>query len=104
MQRFAISLVSMALAFCLFFYASAASAEPADPALEMSLQSGTSEAAAIHCSIAEASVGRSTFQDENRAQVAQQCCKICRKGKACGNSCIKRSYTCRQPPGCACDG
>ena len=37
-------------------------------------------------------------------QVAQRCCKICRKGKACGNSCIKRSYTCHQPPGCACDG
>jgi hypothetical protein len=33
-----------------------------------------------------------------------QCCKICRKGKACGNSCISRSYTCRKPPGCACDG
>lgn len=32
------------------------------------------------------------------------CCKICKKGKACGNSCINRSYTCRQPPGCACNG
>ena len=35
---------------------------------------------------------------------AQTCCKICRKGKACGNSCISRSYTCRKPPGCACNG
>ncbi len=35
---------------------------------------------------------------------AAQCCKICRKGKACGNSCIKRSYTCTKPPGCSCDG
>lgn len=32
------------------------------------------------------------------------CCKVCRKGKACGNSCISRSYTCRKGPGCACDG
>lgn len=32
------------------------------------------------------------------------CCKVCSKGKACGNSCISRSYTCHQPPGCACDG
>ena len=32
------------------------------------------------------------------------CCKICRKGKACGNSCISRRYTCRKPPGCACNG
>jgi hypothetical protein len=31
------------------------------------------------------------------------CCRICTTGKACGNSCINRSYTCRQPPGCACN-
>jgi len=38
------------------------------------------------------------------AQEIAQCCKICRKGKACGDSCIKNSYTCQKPPGCACDG
>ena len=32
------------------------------------------------------------------------CCKICTRGKACGNSCISRRYTCRKPPGCACNG
>ena len=32
------------------------------------------------------------------------CCKICSKGKVCGNSCISRSYTCHKAPGCACDG
>jgi endonuclease YncB( thermonuclease family) len=31
------------------------------------------------------------------------CCKICRTGTACGNSCIAGSKTCRQEPGCACD-
>ncbi|MFQ6018758.1 MAG: thermonuclease family protein [Kiloniellaceae bacterium] len=31
------------------------------------------------------------------------CCKICRKGKACGNSCISRLKTCHKPPGCACN-
>ncbi len=31
------------------------------------------------------------------------CCKYCSKGKACGNSCISRSYTCHKAPGCACD-
>lgn len=31
------------------------------------------------------------------------CCKVCRKGKACGNSCIARDKQCHQPPGCACD-
>ena len=34
---------------------------------------------------------------------AEQCCKVCRKGKACGNTCISRSYTCRKGVGCACD-
>lgn len=31
------------------------------------------------------------------------CCKTCRKGKACGDSCIARNETCRKPPGCACN-
>lgn len=32
------------------------------------------------------------------------CCKICRKGKACGDSCIARNKTCRVGSGCACNG
>lgn len=32
------------------------------------------------------------------------CCRVCKKGKACGNSCISKSKTCRKSPGCACDG
>ncbi len=32
------------------------------------------------------------------------CCKVCKKGKACGDSCISKSKTCRKAPGCACDG
>ena len=31
------------------------------------------------------------------------CCKICTKGKACGDSCIARWKTCHVGPGCACD-
>lgn len=31
------------------------------------------------------------------------CCRICVRGKACGNACISRSYECHRPPGCACD-
>jgi len=34
----------------------------------------------------------------------RSCCRICTTGKACGNSCINRNYTCRQPVGCACNG
>lgn len=32
------------------------------------------------------------------------CCRRCSKGKACGDSCINRNYTCHKPRGCACDG
>lgn len=39
------------------------------------------------------------------AAVAQQsCCKICRAGKACGDTCIARDKVCHVGPGCACDG
>lgn len=59
------------------------------------------------------SAGLSSLQDTNieasteecnNTQVAMGCCKICRKGKACGDSCISRSKTCHKGPGCACDG
>jgi hypothetical protein len=36
------------------------------------------------------------------AEPEKQCCKHCSKGKPCGNSCIAKSKTCHQPPGCAC--
>lgn len=32
------------------------------------------------------------------------CCRICRTGKACGDSCIARNRTCRVGVGCACNG
>lgn len=35
---------------------------------------------------------------------APSCCRVCTTGKACGDSCIARSLTCHQPPGCACNG
>jgi hypothetical protein len=31
------------------------------------------------------------------------CCKVCTIGKACGDTCISRHYTCHVGPGCACD-
>jgi len=37
--------------------------------------------------------------------VAQQaCCKICTRGKACGNTCISQDKVCHVGPGCACNG
>ena len=32
------------------------------------------------------------------------CCKVCRKGKACGDTCIDASKTCNVGRGCACNG
>ena len=33
-----------------------------------------------------------------------QCCRVCRTGKACGDSCISRDKTCHTSGGCACNG
>lgn len=44
------------------------------------------------------------IQKEDSSLFSQQCCKICTRGKACGNSCISKKYRCHKPRGCACDG
>jgi len=36
-------------------------------------------------------------------EAPRECCKICRKGKACGDTCISRDRNCNEPPGCACN-
>jgi len=41
--------------------------------------------------------------DESLIVIAQSCCKMCSKGKACGDSCISRDKTCRVGGGCACN-
>lgn len=40
---------------------------------------------------------------DNASYVGQECCKVCKKGKACGNSCIAADKRCSQPKGCACN-
>lgn len=35
---------------------------------------------------------------------SKKCCKVCKKGKACGDSCIAKSKTCTKGKGCACNG
>ena len=37
-------------------------------------------------------------------QTVTQCCKICSTGKACGDSCISKSYSCSKGSGCAYNG
>lgn len=35
---------------------------------------------------------------------AGSCCKVCRSGRACGDSCISSSKSCNTRGGCACNG
>ena len=51
----------------------------------------------------QATPGSNSDQTPITKSKKHACCKICRKGQACGNSCISRRYTCRKPPGCACN-
>jgi hypothetical protein len=32
------------------------------------------------------------------------CCKRCKAGKPCGDSCIAKTSNCTKPKGCACQG
>lgn len=38
------------------------------------------------------------------AYASEACCKVCKKGKACGDSCIARDKNCKKGKGCACNG
>ena len=62
-------------------------------------------AASALVAIALAIAGTTTRADEPAPSCipAAQCCKVCDKGKACGNSCIARAYTCHKGRGCACN-
>ncbi len=45
-----------------------------------------------------------SWMTDSPQQQSSGCCKICRKGKACGDSCISANYTCHKGSGCACNG
>lgn len=34
----------------------------------------------------------------------EMCCKRCKAGKPCGDSCIAKTSKCTKPKGCACQG
>merc|ERR1711964_601619 len=43
-------------------------------------------------------------EDKSTTNIDQDsCCKLCKKGKACGDTCIANSKTCTKNGGCACD-
>lgn len=69
---------------------------------------GGAGGAVAGCSIVESPDSATTKDDYSRdlldpSEGDTGCCKICREGKACGDSCISRSYTCHKGPGCACN-
>jgi len=53
--------------------------------------------------IALSDVQNYSSQDIQQQSTNNSCCKVCRTGKACGDSCIARSKTCTKPRGCACN-
>ncbi len=50
---------------------------------------------------------RAPLEDESARDAAcvpqDQCCKVCDRGKACGNTCISRAKNCHKGRGCACN-
>lgn len=50
----------------------------------------------------ESPAGRPALGLLELAQQRDTCCKHCKKGKPCGNTCIATTSKCKQPPGCAC--
>ena len=55
---------------------------------------------------ASLAVGPASFTCASPAWAAAgfaACCKVCSKGKACGDSCIARDKECHKGKGCACD-
>ncbi len=40
---------------------------------------------------------------EREQPVDGECCRVCKKGKACGDACVAKDAECDAAPGCACD-
>jgi hypothetical protein len=45
---------------------------------------------------------RDTDGSEDESAPAPACCKVCKRGCPCGDSCISCSKICHKGPGCAC--
>jgi hypothetical protein len=50
------------------------------------------------------SLANELFYSKPDVSFAKYCCKTCRKGKACGDTCISKTKACYKPEGCACNG
>lgn len=46
---------------------------------------------------------REVSENPELSDLTGECCRTCRKGKACGDTCVARDRECTVAPGCACD-
>jgi hypothetical protein len=46
---------------------------------------------------------RGSSETPEPSETTDECCRTCRKGKACGDTCVARDRECTVAPGCACD-
>lgn len=49
------------------------------------------------------SILKALSTSSRKSESGQECCKVCKGSKACGDKCIEWEQHCDQPPGCACD-
>lgn len=82
---------AIALALCAFWLAAwtPPASEPTRDAPAIELTDEAPEAEEAPC------------EAEPRLLLAA-CCKVCSKGKPCGDSCIAKDKRCTKGPGCAC--
>jgi hypothetical protein len=84
----------LSTAICLFAISGATTAD------EQSARIGKAEFVEILTSAA--SSDSSPFEFNGRQVTAANCCKYCKKGKPCGDTCIAQDKVCHVGPGCAC--
>jgi hypothetical protein len=56
------------------------------------------------CLALGASVPNLTACSDTDSPTGSACCRVCKSGKPCGDSCIARDKTCNKGGGCACAG
>lgn len=95
--------ILMVLSLALTFALTAVQAEETHQLDTLQIDQIVAQLDAEEC--AELSDDELETQLEDGSPVAQSgCCRVCKKGKACGDSCIARDKTCRKGRGCACNG
>ena len=54
--------------------------------------------------VIETSPRLNPFSETQRSERAtsRECCRVCKKGKPCGDACIEKNDVCHLQPGCAC--